>query len=188
MKKKNTLLGVALLIAVLMLGVGYAITSITLKVNGTATAQESATSFKVEFTGAEAGAETTDDAGNTLTSAAANIGNGTTATMEVTLTNVEDTQTATFEVSNLSQAGLSAKITATNVKIYEEDGTTPFASDYFDVTTDIADVTIPSVTNNTTEFTVTVKLKKAFISDEDETTTTEKFVIALEGIEAVEEN
>ncbi|MBQ7105189.1 MAG: hypothetical protein IJN90_04960 [Bacilli bacterium] len=179
MKKKNSFLVVALLIAVLMLGVGYALTTLDLNVTGTATAKDAASSFDVEFTDATAGTATS------TASSTATIGDGETATMSATLTNVGESQTVTFTVKNNSQKGLAAKLTAANVKVYASDGTTPYASSYFTVTPTVSDVTIAA--GQTTTFTVTVTLNKAYVGSDAGTSVTENFKIILEDIEAVQE-
>ena len=189
-KKKNTLLAVGLLVAVISLGIGYAISTQTLKVEGTATAQESGTSFNVKFTGAQADTELKDTDGVTVlaSSSASVTANEKVATMNVTLTNVGNSQTVTFTVTNASQAGLAAKILKDNVKIYEKGTTNEYSSEYFDVATNIAnDITIASGTNNTATFTVTVTLKKAYVGTDDSTEITEEFDVVLEGVTAVQE-
>ena len=55
MKKRNTYVGLILLVAVLMLGIGYAATAQVLKVTGTATGVYSQENFNVVFESAKAG-------------------------------------------------------------------------------------------------------------------------------------
>ena len=188
--KKNILLAVSLLVASIGLGIGYAVSTQNIKVEGTATAQESGTSFNVKFTNAQPDTEIKDiDNTTVLASSTAEITSENVAKMTVYLTNVGNTQTATFTVTNASQTGLSAKISKDNVKIYKQGTTETFDSQYFDVTTNISsNITIPSGdTNNTATFTVTVKLKKAFIGEGADDSTTEMFDIVLEEIEAIQE-
>lgn len=189
-KKKNTLLAVGLLVAVIGLGIGYAISTQTLKVEGTATAKESGTSFNVKFTNAVAGTEVKDtDTTTTLASSTASVTSDKVAEVSVDLTNVGNSQTITFTVQNASQAGLSAKISKDNVKIYKKGTNETFSSEYFDITTNINnDITISSASgSNTATFTVTVTLKKAFVGSGSTTEKTETFDVVLEGIEAVQE-
>lgn len=188
-KKKNTLLAVGLLVAVIGLGIGYAISTQSLTVEGTATAQESASSFNVKFKEASpTTAETTEDAdGGILTSVEADVAGDKKATMAVTLTNLNDSVTATFTIENASQSGLGAKVTADNVKVYAHGTTTEYSSEYFEVTPAVTTTTIPSVTGNTMTFDVTVTLKKAYVGTADSDSVTEQFDVVLEGIEAVQE-
>lgn len=186
--KKNTLFMVGLLIAVIGLGIGYAISTQDLTIEGTATAQESASSFSVKFkTASPTTAVTTEDEdGGVLTSVKAELTGNTTAKMDVTLTDLNDNVTATFVVENASQKGLAAQILKDNVKIYKHGTTEPYASSYFDVTTSVVDTTIPSVEDNTYEFTVNVKLIKAYVGTTNDSIT-ETFDIVLEEIEAIQE-
>lgn len=190
MKRKNTLLGVGLLVAIIGLGIGYAIQAQELKVEGTATAQESATSFVVKFTDVTptTAQTTTNGSDGILTSVLANKTSDNKATMEVTLTNLNDEVSASFTIQNASQKGLSAKIAPENIKIYSQGTTSEYSSDYFDVTHNINETkTIQSGTENELTFTVTVKLKKAFVSSDANNTVTENFDIVLTGITAVQE-
>lgn len=180
MKKKNTLLGVALLVAVLMLGIGYAIDAVDLTINGTATAQEGDASFVVKLTDAKVDTTQTD-----TSKATANVAtNGLSATMDVTLTNVGDSQTATFTVTNDSLKGLGAKLTAANVTVTGAAET----SNYFTITHDVKDAELASE-GGTTTFTVTVTLDKAYVGTAEDaaSSVTENFTIVLNGIEAYAE-
>lgn len=188
-KKKNILLAVGLLVAVLGLGIGYAISTQSLTVEGTATAQEGASSFSVKFKEASptTAQTTTDDKGATLTSVVAKKESDNKASMEVTLTNVNDTVTATFTIENASKEGLAARVNADNVKIYKHGTTETYSSDYFTVTPVVESKDIPSVTDNTMTFDVKVTLKKAYVGTENSTEITEQFDVVLEGIEAISE-
>lgn len=100
MRKNKTLLGVALLIAVLMLGVGYALTAKDFKVDGEVTVATNDTNFVVEFTDHKS--DKTDD---TTTAS------GTTATFTVTsLKSVGNKATATYTITNNSNTGINAEI------------------------------------------------------------------------------
>lgn len=147
MKKNKTLLGVALLIAVLMLGVGYALQSRQLSLTGTATANPTDANFIVEFSSAEAN-NTSDIA--TFT--------GTSATYTVnSLTEVGQTAVGTFKIKNKSNAGINANITAGQIA-ETDDG------NYFEVTSAIEDNTNVAVNGEAT-YTVTVKLIKAPVDE-----------------------
>ena len=147
MKKNKTLLGVALLIAVLMLGIGYALSTTTLTVGGTVTVDPEQTNFVVKFTDAQ------DD------NAAANeatIGDGTNATFTVTsLTAVGDTAVATYTVKNNSNVGINAKIAAATVNKETAN------SEYYTATAKFADGTDVLEVGESATLTVTVKLDKA---------------------------
>ena len=165
MKKNKTLLGVALLIAVLMLGVGYALTSIPLTLNGTMNAETNNENFKVEFTKAE---KSNDADTATFT--------GTTATYNVnSLKTVGDEATATFTITNLSKAGINTNITANEAQVTD-------AGQYFEVTTQLTNNTNVAV-NGTATYTVTVKLVKAPV----ETAATGTFTVSFNA-EAVAAN
>lgn len=152
MKKRNTMLGMGLLIAVLVLGIGYAFTAIDLTIGGTVNVSPDASNFKVLFSAAEA-ANTKDSA--TITDSDTNSITG--EIIINSLVSVGDTATVTFTVKNDSDAGIGAVI---NKPVINK--TTN--GEYFEVTTDwdSADTTtIPSVTGNTKDLVVTVKLVKA---------------------------
>lgn len=185
MERKNITI-LLLLIGVLGLAIGYALTTTELKIEGTATAKENASSFDVNFTNAQA--DLTQVTGKKESSASITQ-NTKIANMVVTLTEVGDSQTCTFTISNDSQAGIGAKITATNVKIYAHGTTTSYDSEYFAVTTNISSgINIPSITNNTRDITVTVTLKKAYVGETiQDVQTSESFDIVLESISSYQE-
>lgn len=177
MKKKNTFLGVALLIAVLMLGIGYAATTQNLKVTGTATGIESAENFDVIFSNAKAGDEFGDDAtGVTTAIDTVNDSTSRTATVSVELGRVGSQAAATFTIKNNSQDGIAAKFNPANVKIQNSDGS-DYVSDYFHVTTNFAEGDLTLNPGDTTSFTVYVELTKAVVGDAH----TENFNVVLEG-------
>ena len=172
MKKKNTLLAVALLIGVLALGIGYALTASNLTINGTATAKDTASNFKVEF-------DTTSTPTGTATTKT--ITNGTTATMSVELTNVGDSQNAVFTIKNTSTSNINAIVEATDISatfVAHTGGLTAAqAADYFTVTPTCTAATL--AVGETTTCTVTVTLKKVAI-DAD---AVGEFTVTISGIE-----
>ena len=96
MRNKKIVIGIALLLVVLLLGIGYAATTKTLKITATAEASYKAENFNVIFTGA-----TVNDS-NTTTAVISNE-DKTKATMTVKgLTTKGQSATATFEVTNNS--------------------------------------------------------------------------------------
>lgn len=104
MKKRKTFIAMALVIAVLVLGVGYAaISNISLNVNGTANITANS-DFTVEF----------DEAHTVVvTNGAAGAYTGDlTATMTVSLDSAKTEQTAVYKIDNKS-AELSANLEAT---------------------------------------------------------------------------
>lgn len=159
MNKKKTFVGMALLIAVLVLGVGYAaITDIPLFVNGTATANASDSDFSVKF---DKTAAITKSDENLVTKAEIDAEDDTdlTATLTVeNLTTTNNTASATFTIKNYS-ADLKAGLTAT---VYNEDGTTAYSDDYFSVTPTFGATTlnVNDTEGNSTTLTVEVKLIK----------------------------
>lgn len=172
MKKKNTLLAVALLIGVLALGIGYALTASDLTINGTATASDTSSNFNVVFdtTVAPTGSATTKTVDNT-----------TTATMAVTLQNVGDTQNATFTIKNASTSNINAIVEATDISaqfVEHTDGLTAAqAAQYFSVTPTCAAATLTP--GQTTTCTVTVELLKVAIEGDK----VGEFKVTITGIE-----
>ena len=175
MKKKNTFLGVALLIAVLVLGIGYALTINGLKVTGTATAKEDGSNFNVIFTAAD----TDDDTVNAEIDAS--DAQNKTAIMDVTLGKVGESVSAWFTIENTSANGITAVLDPSNVTLTSTGGA-QFDSTYFDVVYDLGQEEAIELTpeHPTVDLFVTVTLKKAVIGDPVENT----FFITLDGITA----
>ena len=152
MKKKKSFVALALVVAVLVLGVGYALTTIDLKVNGDITVSPDDSNFDVNFT--DASITTT----GTLTGKTdvATKGDGKIATLSVkTLKTVGEKVVAEYTITNNSKAGINATLsnpTATQ--------TTDAAKDYYTVTATLEnnDAIAP---NGTKKLTVTVELVKA---------------------------
>ncbi len=152
MKKKKSFVALALVVAVLVLGVGYALTTIDLKVNGDITVSPDDSNFDVNFT--DASITTTGTlTGKTDT---ADKGNGKTATLSVkTLKTVGEKVVAEYTITNNSKAGINA--TLSNPTATQTDDT---AKDYYTVTATLADAN-PIAPNGTKKLTVTVELVKA---------------------------
>lgn len=152
MKKKKSFVALALFVAVLVLGVGYALTTIDLKVNGDITVSPDDSNFDVNFTDAKI-TTTGSLAGQTDV---ATKGDGKTATLSVkSLKTVGEKVVAEYTITNNSKAGINATLsnpTATQ--------TTDAAKDYYTVTVTLAD-TNPIAPNGTKKLTVTVELVKA---------------------------
>ena len=152
MKKRNTYVGLILLVAVLMLGIGYAaISNITLNINGSAKATISDENFKVRFIG------TPEVSDADIISATITGDHKATITVD-SLVSKGDKATATYTIENASE-DLSASIAKPTV---ENDNT-----EYFSVTTDITEEVTVAATKTTT-VTVTVELIKTPI-DADQT-------------------
>lgn len=152
MKKKKSFVALALVVAVLVLGVGYALTTIDLKVNGDITVSPDDSNFDVNFTDAKI-TTTGTLTGKTDT---ADKGNGKTATLSVkTLKTVGEKVVAEYTITNNSKAGINA--TLTNPTATQTDDA---AKDYYTVTATLAD-TNPIAPNETKKLTVTVELVKA---------------------------
>ena len=149
MNKKRTILGGAILVAVLMLGIGYAaINSITLNITGSAKADPSDENFKVVFD--RDVTPTTSDAGTTAT-----ITDDEAATMTVSgLTAKGDVATATYTIKNASP-DLSANVEVTTNSISN--------TEYFKITSSLGKATLTN--NDTTTVTVTVELLKTPVTD-----------------------
>ena len=167
MKKRNTFLAVALLLAVVVLGVGYSAATGQWVVNGTATAE--AGDFDVAFTSVD-------------NEEIASVVSDTEANMEVSLKEVGDSKTAIFTITNKSAKGIGASIPEVVITYQDENGTvTASESAYFEVTHKLASNTIAS-NGGTTTLEVTVTLKKAA-----STTVSEEFQVSLGTITAVQE-
>lgn len=152
MKKKKSFVALALVCAVLVLGVGYALTTIDLKVNGDITVSPDDSNFDVNFTDAKI---TTN---GTLTGKTdtADKGDGKTATLSVkTLKTVGEKVVAEYTITNNSKAGINA--TLSNPTATQTDDA---AKDYYTVTATLADAN-PIAPNGTKKLTVTVELVKA---------------------------
>jgi len=152
MKSRKTLMTLGVIVAVLILGVGYAtISNIELNINGTAAATASDDNFKVAFdsTVTPTKSEKTTDA---------TISDDSTAVMTVEgLTTSGETATATYTIKNSSD-DLSASLTAAVTQVAGD------YAEYFEVTTDMNTATTVAAGNSTT-ITVTVKLKKTPAKD-----------------------
>ena len=152
MKKKKSFVALALFVAVLVLGVGYALTTIDLKVNGDITVSPDDSNLDVNFTDAKI-TTTGSLAGQTDV---ATKGDGKTATLSVkSLKTVGEKVVAEYTITNNSKAGINATLsnpTATQ--------TNDAAKDYYTVTVTLAD-TNPIAPNGTKKLTVTVELVKA---------------------------
>lgn len=174
MKKKNTFLGVALLIAVLVLGVGYAMTINGLKIVGTATATESESNFIVKFT------EVYKDGDNVSANIDTSDATGKTALMDVTLGTVGEVAEAEFTITNQSAQGINAIIDQQSIKVTSAGGAT-FNDEYFDVSYSFGDTeNIELAQGDSATVVVTVELKKAVVGDDIPS----QFFITLDNITA----
>lgn len=156
MKKKKSFVALALVVAVLVLGVGYALNTIDLKVNGDITVSPDDSNFDVKFTAASITTKGTL-AGQTDT---ATIGDGKEATLSVkTLKTVGEKVVAEYTITNNSKAGINATLTTPTAT-----QTNDAAKDYYTVTATLEnnDAIIP---NGTKKLTVTVELVKAPLED-----------------------
>ncbi len=162
MKSKKTFLGVGLLLAILVLGIGYAaITGTNLVISGTATASPNDDNFKVTF---DTTATVTTGSYTSKTDGAVTVAGEYTdeynATITVSgLTNIDDYATATYTIHNESDdldASLAAAIT------------TGADSSYFDVSYAFKDDATTLAHGSSTTVTVTVKLKKTVIEEKTE--------------------
>ena len=142
MRDRKALMIIALLIAVLVLGVGYALNTIGLDLIGTVNVDPDDANFSVEFVGASTDGDvnevayTVDEAVFTVNSLAV----------------VGDEATATFTLKNKSKAGVNASIDA----VVEEMSN----GEFYTPTIDWADDTLLKP-NEEKVMTVTVTLDKA---------------------------
>lgn len=151
MKNNKSLIVGALVMALLVVSIGYAaITTISLVVNGTASASAEQGNFKVEFTGTPSVDDEKTVGEGTTATGTVDVSNKLKATMSVSgMTAKDDSITVKFPVKNLSDdltASLTAMVTS---KTNEE---------YFDYSTSLEDASIAA--NGATNLVVKVTLKK----------------------------
>lgn len=148
MKNKKTFIGIILLIAVLLVGIGYASVTRVLKITGSATVSPDNDNFIVQFTG------TPTKEGNGTITAEIDEADATKATISVAgLTTKDQVATATYTIENASKA---ADLTA--YLSIDAENTTNSNTDYFQVTHEFAEESIG--VGDTTTVTVTVKVLK----------------------------
>ena len=155
MRQRKTIIGLAILVAVLIRGVGYAsITGISLTIGGDASVAE--VDLDVKFT------NVTTSPGTTNATVDAEITSDTTATIDVTdLERVGDEVTATYTIKN-NETDLSATLAVPEVVVSN--------TTYFEVTTDMTAARTLAA-QATTTVTVTVRVKKTPVLSTDDTTT-----------------
>lgn len=153
-RNTKAIVGLVLLVAVLLVAVGYAaITATQLNINGTANATTKQENFNVEFTGTPTVSDADKVEAKLVDQKPLN------AIMNVSkLTAKGDTATATYTIANTS-ADLSAVLSATTTNTNDE---------YFKITQNIAKATVAA--GDTTTITVTVELIKTPITQDEETT------------------
>ncbi len=157
MKKKKSLVFLSLLVAIFVLGVGYAaVTGVPLNITGTATVEGS--TLDVKFTGSTTGYPY--ETGATVTPAA--TANTTTGTLTITgLQKVNDEVKAVYVVRN-NETELNAKLT--------EVSATSDKTEFFEITTNIDSSTATVLApGESTNLEVTVKLIKLPLVDADST-------------------
>ncbi len=164
-KQMKGLVIVLLLVAVLVLGVGYAvITNVTLNVTGQASATTDDANFDVMFVGTPSFNKTGAQADATITAA---IQDDYTATIQVGgLKQVGDVVTATYEVENVSPEAITANLSA----LVNNSNT-----EYFNVTYSFANPSIAQ--GETTTITVSVQLIKVVVTT-DQTATIDVTITA----------
>ncbi|MBR3613955.1 MAG: leucine-rich repeat protein [Clostridia bacterium] len=147
MKRTSKMIMAAVIVAVLLLGVGYAaIQNITLNINGTAAADPSQSNFKVMFSGTPIVSD------ETYVTAA--VTDDTNATINVEgLTKKGDVVTATYTVQNAS-TDLSADLAV---------ATTNNNTEFFTLSSELAKTSL--IAGEATTLTVTVELTKTPITE-----------------------
>lgn len=149
MKRRNTYVGLILLVAILMLGIGYAaMSNITLNINGGASAVVEDENFKVKFTG------TPEVSSENVTATIADDHN---ATLNVSgLSAKGDVETVIYTIENASE-DLNASVAVPTI--------TNDNTEYFSVTTDMLAATTLTA-GDTTTVKVTVELIKTPVSED----------------------
>lgn len=164
MKKRKTFVGVALLVAVLMLGIGYAaISNIDLKITGSASATPSDSNFKVKFTGTPETDATNVSSASTNATVTASVTDDLNATIDVSgLTTTGDYVTATYTILNDSPE-LAATLAVGEITKAVKTSAATDSTDYFNVTATLKDTEIAAT--KTTTVTVKVELTKTPVED-----------------------
>ena len=157
MRRNTKIVGGILLVAILLVAVGYAaITNVTLNIKGTAKSEGNPDNFKVELIGEP------QTSGDGTTTATINTADKTQGTMNVSGLNAKgQTAIATYTVKNQStdlSADLTAKATSTN-------------DEYFEVQCSLDKTTLKA--GEETTMTVKVKLLKTPIDETKENLSTE---------------
>ncbi len=154
-KQKKGLVIVLLLIAVLVLGVGYAaITNVTLNITGQASATSDDENFDVNFIGTPTFSKTGANADASVVAAITDVHN---ATIQVSgLKQVGDYVTATYDIKNVSPEEITAALSASVTNSNET---------YFDVSYIFEDSSIAK--NAETTITVRVELKKVVVGNDE---------------------
>lgn len=169
--KKRTYIVVAILLAIVALGIGYAAVANLLEITGNATALPS-DGVKLEFTGTP-----TTTGGEGGTTAAINGSDSKKATCTVVLKEYNESATCTYTVSNTtSDTSISAKDVSVEVLDSNKAAWTASSSDYFTITSNISSSTIAN--GATATATVTVTLKKENVTGSN---ITETFYVNVKG-------
>ena len=157
MRRNTKIVGGILLVAILLVAVGYAaITNVTLNIDGTAKSEGNPDNFKVELVGEP------QTSGDGTTIATINTADKTQGTMNVSGLNAKgQTAIATYTVKNQS-ADLSADLTAEATSTNDE---------YFEVQCSLEKTTLKA--QEQTTMTVKVKLLKTPIDETKENLSTE---------------
>ena len=169
--KRRTYTIVAILLAVVALGIGYAAVSTLLTINGSATALQS-DGVKLEFTGTP-----TNSGTQTGNSASINGSDPTVATCTVVLKNMNESATCTYTVTNsTTDTSISAKDLSVSIFDSANVAWTASSSSYFTINSAIGSSTLAN--GATTTVTVTVTLKKENTTGTD---ITETFTVKVNG-------
>ena len=172
--KQKTYTIVAILLAVVSLGIGYAAVSRLMSIDGTATALPG-DGVKLEFTGTP-----TNSGTQTGNAAAIDAQDASKGTCTVVLKDVNESATCTFTVANTTtDTSISAKDLA--ISVYSDSGYTTAwsnttSSQYFSISSNIGATTLAN--GATTTATVTVTLKKTNTTGSN---VTENFYVKIDG-------
>ena len=160
MKKKTGILGV--LIAILLVGIGYAaISAVTLTINGTGTVTPSDDNFKVVYT---AGEQTSASTGVTATPATIGADGVISTSFTVSgMTKTGDTATLAYTITNKSPE-LKAALGTPSVTVSN--------TEYFSATSNITGAPVVLNPDGTATQVVTVTAIKTPVSAEQSTTVT----------------
>lgn len=150
MRNRKTFIGIVLLIAVLLIGIGYASVTRTLTIEGAATVTPDDTNFIVQFTG------TPTPGGQGTTTASVDQTDAKKATISVTgLTTKGQKATATYTIENASKAADLTAYLSLNNKTNDNE-------EYFKVTHEFKEDSV--AVGSTTTVTITVEVMKTPIT------------------------
>ncbi len=164
MKKKKSMIVLAIFVAVLVLGVGYAaISGVDLTISGTASTEDRDLKVSFEGTVNSTVQPNTDSNSPAATATGTTTAGSLSATISVAnLSRVDQTATVTYTIQN-EEEDVTAVVTVNELQNDKPD--------FFEVTTDIPDQGIEIAPGGTNTVTVTVRVSELPVSSDDDEAT-----------------